>query len=70
MVRPFDNFEEESSIGDPAVDSEASYSAEAAPRLSVDPEQLGPRTRVERRGVLALTSCGRERGAPTGVLEV
>ncbi|WP_157436190.1 hypothetical protein [Actinospica robiniae] len=68
IARFFDNFEEEgSAIGEP---EKATHSTQVAAELSVNPESLGPHTRVQGRGVLALTSCGRERGAPTGVLEV
>lgn len=77
IVRLFNNFEEESAIGDedPAVvdavgEGEEIYCTDVAAKLSVDPEGLGPHTRVQGRGVLALTSCGRERGAPTGALDV
>lgn len=41
-----------------------------AGRASVDPGSLGPHTRVEGHGVLALTACGREHGHPPGALEI
>ena len=41
-----------------------------AARASVDPGSLGPHTRVEGHGVLALTACGREHGHPPGALEI
>ncbi|MBO2450648.1 hypothetical protein J4573_26330 [Actinomadura barringtoniae] len=41
-----------------------------AARASVDPGSLGPHTRVEGHGVLALTGCGRERGHPRGALPI
>jgi hypothetical protein len=37
---------------------------------SVDPAALGPETRVQGHGVVALTPCGRERGHPRGALEI
>ncbi|MEU5878875.1 HEAT repeat domain-containing protein [Spirillospora sp. NPDC047279] len=37
---------------------------------SVDPAALGPATRVEGHGVLALTDCGREHGHPRGALAI
>lgn len=77
IVRFFNNFDEDSAIGeeDSAADDgddegDETYSTDVAAKLSVNPEALGPHTHVEGRGVLALTSCGRERGAPTGVLDV
>lgn len=68
IERFLDNFDEDSAIGE--TDEEDSYSTQVAAKLSVDPENIGPHTRVQGRGVLTLTSCGRELGAPTGVLEV
>jgi hypothetical protein len=41
-----------------------------AARASVDPSALGPHTRVEGHGVLALTACGREHGHPRGALSI
>ncbi|MFJ7281034.1 HEAT repeat domain-containing protein [Kitasatospora sp. NPDC098663] len=41
-----------------------------AARLSIDPANLGPETRIEGHGVLALTTCGREHGHPAGALPV
>ncbi|MFF0298587.1 HEAT repeat domain-containing protein [Kitasatospora sp. NPDC004614] len=46
------------------------YAADIAARLSVDPANLGPETRNEGHGVLALTACGREHGHPAGALPV
>jgi hypothetical protein len=46
------------------------YSTDIAARISVDPEALGPRTRVEGHGVLALTACGRRHGHPRGALQI
>lgn len=72
IVRFFDNFDEESEIRTENApdEGEGGYSTEVAAELSVNPERLGPHTRVQGRGVLALTSCGRELGAPTGVLDI
>lgn len=70
IVRFYDNFDEDSAIGDPDEDGDDDYATQVAAELSVDPEGLGPHTHVQGRGILALTSCGRELGAPTGVLEV
>ncbi len=41
-----------------------------AGRASVDPARLGPQTRVEGHGVLALTACGRVHGHPRGALRI
>ncbi|GAA4263911.1 hypothetical protein [Dactylosporangium darangshiense] len=38
--------------------------------ISVDPERLGPHTRVEGRGVLALTAAGRALGPGAGALSI
>ena len=46
------------------------YATDLAGVLSVNPEKLGPQTAVQGRGVLALTSCGRELGMPVGALEI
>jgi hypothetical protein len=79
IVRFFDNFDEaeESEESDESEEADGAggteddlYSTDVAARHSINPEQLGPHTRVLGRGVLALTSCGRERGAPTGALDV
>ncbi|MEU9019104.1 HEAT repeat domain-containing protein [Actinomadura sp. NPDC048394] len=43
---------------------------EIAARASVDPSALGPGTRVEGHGVLALTATGREEGHPRGALPI
>ncbi|KAB2344408.1 HEAT repeat domain-containing protein [Actinomadura rudentiformis] len=51
-------------------DGEVCDARTVAARASVDPGALGPHTRVEGHGVLALTVCGREHGHPRGVLEV
>lgn len=72
IVRFFDNFDEsdDDAESDDDESEDGAYSTEVAAKLSVNPEELGPQTRVQGRGVLALTSCGRERGAPTGALDV
>lgn len=78
IVRVFDNFDEsdddepdESDDTDEFDEAEGGfYSTEVAARFSINPEKLGPHTRVLGRGVIALTSCGRERGAPVGALIV
>jgi hypothetical protein len=41
-----------------------------AARASVDPASLGPHTRVEGHGLLALTAYGREHGHPPGALAI
>ncbi|MEU0561366.1 HEAT repeat domain-containing protein [Dactylosporangium sp. NPDC006015] len=41
-----------------------------AGRLSVDPGSIGPGTRHEGHGVLALTACGRKHGVPPAALEI
>ncbi|WP_157852571.1 hypothetical protein [Kitasatospora sp. NRRL B-11411] len=47
---------------------DACHATHIAARLPVDPAGLGPETRIEGRGVLALTACGREHGHPAGAL--
>ncbi|MEU8528587.1 MULTISPECIES: hypothetical protein [Streptomyces] len=48
--------------------SEQCAATDIAERLSVSPAALGPHTRIEGQGVLALTACGREHGHPPGAL--
>ncbi|WP_301174432.1 HEAT repeat domain-containing protein [Actinomadura geliboluensis] len=51
-------------------DLETADATTIAEQLSVNPEALGPHTRVEGHGVLALTACGRAHGHPQGALEI
>ena len=69
IARFFNRYEQDSAIGEQDAAEKEGYATQVAAELSVDPESLGPHTRVQGRGVLALTSCGRERGAPTGAVE-
>ncbi|GGN43494.1 hypothetical protein FHR83_001782 [Actinoplanes campanulatus] len=45
-------------------------STEIAGRLSVNPHEFGPHTRVEGRAVLALTACGVAHGSTPGVVAI
>lgn len=51
-------------------DLETADATTIAAQLSVNPEALGPQTRVQGHGVLALTACGRQHGHPRGALEI
>lgn len=51
-------------------DIELADATTIAAQLSVDPEALGPQTRVQGHGVLALTACGRAHGHPRGALAI
>jgi hypothetical protein len=73
IVRFYDAFEPETQIGDPLPEEDGyggAYAEAVAELLSVNPAELGPDNTVRGRGVLALTSCGRERGMPTGALHL
>jgi hypothetical protein len=69
IVRFYDAFDTAPEIGDP-LPEEGSHATTVADMISVNPEELGPDTDVRGNGVLALTSCGRERGMPRGALHL
>lgn len=67
VVRYYDAFEPDDEIGEAVGEEEAEpYAASVAAVLSVNPEELGPETEARGGAVVALTSCGRERGMPPG----
>ncbi|MEY9930924.1 hypothetical protein ABH926_005571 [Catenulispora sp. GP43] len=71
IVRFYDAFEPEMQIGEALPEEEdGGYAETVAGLLSVNPGELGPDNTVRGRRVLALTSCGRERGMPTGALHL
>ncbi|MFG2000706.1 HEAT repeat domain-containing protein [Spirillospora sp. NPDC048911] len=85
VLRYYDAFEPDDQLGRPhpaeegrllpherslADGVESCDARTVAAQASVDPGALGPHTRVEGHGVVALTACGREYGHPRGALEI
>jgi hypothetical protein len=75
IIRFFDDEESDKQIGPPHpaekdFPDQEPDTLHVAARASIDLQGIGPHTRVEGHGVLALTQRGRREGAPVGVLKI